>query len=215
MNLRFLALGSLMAVVSGCGGSNERNPNVGPGPVTCPAGQSFDGQQCVASVSPPPSGNPTTPTTTTTPPEPPVPTATPGPSATPVDPSLAAAAAPAVDALAKQHLPAGAKPIATLAGQFATGQMLESQIQMQSGRCYTVVGAGLPGVENLDLQLAPVSPMPNVSPILAQDSTVAPDAVIGQKPNCFKWAAPFAAPMRVIVRVSAGQGLALVRVYES
>ncbi len=215
MSARFALLGAAaLGFMAACGGSTGRESNVGPAPTTCPAGQTFDGQRCVDAPGPVPTAT-TTATTTSTAPPPPVPTVQPGTAATPVDPSLASAAAPALDALAKQHLPAGAKPIATVAGQFGAGQVLESQIQMQSGRCYTIVGAGLPGVENLDLQLAPVTPMPGMSPILAQDSSVGPQAVIGQKPNCYKWAAPFAAPMRLIVRVSAGQGLALVRVYES
>jgi hypothetical protein len=51
------------------------------------------------------------------------------------------------------------------------------------------------------------------SAILAADQTSSPEAVVGAKPNCWKWAAPFAGPIKVILRVSAGQGLAAAKVY--
>jgi hypothetical protein len=199
--------------ISACGG-NGRQSNLAPPPQQCPQGQVFDGQQCVADSGPAPTATPT-PTATATATAP-TPTVAPGPSATPLDPVAAGAVVQLLDPLAKQHAPAGAKPTAggALAGNFTQGQSLELQIQMQPGVCYTIVAAA-PTAQNVDIQIAPISPVPGMNaPVVAQDQSTGPTAVVGAKPNCFKWAAPIAGPMRVILTVSAGQGIAAAQVYE-
>ena len=70
-------------------------------------------------------------------------TSTAGPNATPLDPNAAAAATALLTPLAQQHIVAGAKPVGSaVAGQFQTGQSLTQQVQMQPGKCYTIVAAG-------------------------------------------------------------------------
>jgi hypothetical protein len=209
--------GALGTALAACGGKNGESKLAEP-PPQCPAGHVFDGQRCVPQAEPQPTATATaTATAAPTPTIPlPIPTVAPGPNATPLDPTAAAAAVQLLGPLAKQHAPAGATPVsgASLAGNFATGQSLEIQVQMQPGRCYTIVGAALPTVQNLDIQLAPM-PVPGVgAPTVAQDQTTGPTAVVGEKPNCFKWAAPFAGPMRVILSVSAGEGMAAAQVYQ-
>jgi hypothetical protein len=145
-----------------------------------------------------------------------VPTATAGSSAAPLDPTSAAGAAQAIDLLAKQQAP-GAKAVGgtLMAGNFQQGQILETTFNAQPGRCYSVVGAGLPNVQNLDLQLVAQTPLPGFgSPVLATDQTSAPNAVLAPHPNCWKWAAPVAAPLKVVMIVSAGGGIAAAQVYE-
>ncbi len=216
-------IGSLLLVplsallLGGCGGSNTKAANTGgPQAVQCPPGQVFDGRYCVTQGAPPPTatttGPPPTASTTAPPPVPPPS----GPSATPLDATSAAAATQLLAPLAAQHAPPGAKPLGpAIGGQFTQGQQLEAQIQMQPGRCYTVVGVGLPPVQELDIQLVATVPVPGLtSPVIASDQTHGPNAVLGDKPNCFKWAAPFAAPVKVVVRVSAGQGVAAAQVFE-
>ncbi len=214
-SLALIVLGATSGVAIGaCGGKNQQQQVHNPPPASCPAGQTWNGQQCVATGPTPTDTAPTATTTTTT--SSPIPTANPGPSATPLDETTAGAVVQLLDPLAKQHAPAGATrtPGGTLAGNFNQGQSLEVTIQMQPGACYTVVGAAMPTVQNLDIQLAPVTPIPGLSAILAQDQTTGPTAVTGAKPNCFKWPLPAAAPMRVILTVSAGQGMAAAQVYQ-
>ncbi len=199
-----------------CGGSDNKDPNVGqPPPVQCPPGQVYNGQYCVMSSAPPPTG-----TGTGTPPPPPTGTGTVtpppsgGPNATPLDPMAAQAATALLAGLAQQSAPPGATPVgAVIAGSFQPGQTLESQIQLEPGRCYTVVGAAVPSVQNLDIKLMPAVNIPGVAPVIASDQTVASTAVLGEQPNCYKWAAPFAAPMKVVITVSSGQGIAAAQVY--
>ena len=197
-----------------------------PQTAQCPPGQYFDGRYCVGQgTNPPPATAPTasTPATSPTSPGPtptsPVPTATPGPHATPADATVAAAATQLLGPLGTQHAPPGAKPLgAAIAGQFQQGQSLEHQIQMQPGRCYTIVGAAVPASASaveLNLQLVTMNVPVVGSPVAAQDQTTGPTAVIGAKPNCFKWAFPMAGPMRVIVTMASGQGVAAVQIYES
>ncbi len=216
-------------VAVACGG-DDKEANAAPQPVQCPPGQFFDGQFCqMASPSgaqqqpgaqqpgyqqpgaqqPAPAA--TTPMTSPVP----VATAAPGPNATPIDATMAAAATPIIQQMASQQLPAGAKPLgAPFAGQFQQGQSLEQQIQMQPGKCYTVVAAGVPPVANVDLQIVPITPLPGLMPVLAQDSDTGPTAVIGAQKNCYKWAFPAPAPMKLIMTVSSGQGVAAAQVYE-
>ena len=207
---------SCAAGVTACGGGTNQDANTGTPPgVQCPPGQVFDGRYCVTQGAPPPTATTTAPPPTATTAAPP-PSAPSGPSATPLDATAAQAAAQLMAPLAAAHAPAGARPIGSLiAGQFQQGQQLEAQIQMQPGRCYTIVGVGLPAVQNLDIELVPMVAIPGLtSPVMARDQTEGPNAVLGDKPNCFKWAAPFAAPVKVVVKVSSGQGVAAAQVYE-
>jgi hypothetical protein len=214
---------SLFAVLAlaGCGSKNQQQSNVGPGPtgqcpqnmawngqacvpVQCAANQTWNGQACVdnQSTQPPPDAG-----------------TGPGPAtgkATPLDPTAQAGAMQGLDMLAKTEAP-GMKPVpgTALSGNFQQGQTLEADFQVQPGKCYTIVGAGLPPIQNLDVQLVAQAPVPGFgSPVLAVDKTTAPTAVAGEKPNCFKWTLLPPAPMRVIVTVSAGQGVAAAQVYE-
>ncbi len=221
IDLLVAACAATLAVA--CGG-DDKEANTAPQPVQCPPGQFFDGQFCqMASPTPQPPAQqpgvqqqqptvgPTTPAISPVP----VATATPGPNATPIDATMAAAATPIIQQLAAQQLPAGAKPLgAPFAGQFQQGQSLEQQIQMQPGKCYTVVAAGVPPIANVDLQIVPITPLPGLMPVLAQDSDTGATAVIGAQKNCYKWAFPAPAPMKIIMTVSSGQGVAAAQVYE-
>ena len=137
-----------------------------------------------------------------------------GSPAQPIDPSAAAAAQPILNGLAQSEAP-GAKPVGgVMAGNFQQGQVLESQVQMQPGKCYTVVAAGLPPVTEVDLQMVLTTPLAGMAPQLAVDKDTGAQAVIGRKPNCYKWAAPIGAPVKVIMTVTGGSGLAAAQVYE-
>lgn len=213
----------IAALALGCGG-DEKEANMAPQPVQCPPGQFFDGQFCQYQNQPPPAPAPApAPTTapapsaaqtgTTQTPVGGVHTSQAGPNATPLDPNAAAAATALLTPLAQQHMVAGAKPVGSaIAGQFQTGQSLQQQIQMQPGKCYTIVAAGVPPVSEVNIQLTPA--LPGLSLTAAADQDTGPTAVIGKKPNCFKWALPAAGPMNLIVSVAAGSGIAAAQVFE-
>jgi hypothetical protein len=122
---------------------------------------------------------------------------------------------PVINELAKQHTVAGAKPVGSVVvGNFAAGQTLETQLQLQPGKCYTVVASSLPPVQELQVQFVALVPIPNMQPVLAQDQDTGLTAVLGKKPNCFKWALPIAGPVKLVMQVTAGTGLAAAQVYE-
>jgi hypothetical protein len=218
-------LALLALALPACGGDDKKSANTGqPGQSQCPPGQYFDGQFCQMQAGAQPGTMPgataavpvaaapgAMPAATAAPL--PVATANAGPTATPLDPSAAAAATQLLGPLAQQNAP-GAKPIGSaIAGQFQQGQTLEGQVQMQANKCYTVIGVGLPPVQNLDIQLAPFVPIAGLpAAVVAQDQTVGPQAIIGEKQSCYRSLLPM--PMKVIVTVSQGSGVAAVQVYE-
>lgn len=214
----------IAAIGSGCGG-DEKEANMAPQPVQCPPGQFFDGQFCQHQNAPPPTAAPpaTAPPANTPPPAAqsgttntpggPVHTSQAGPNATPLDPNAAAAATALLTPLAQQHMVAGSKAVGSaVAGQFQQGQSLQQQIQMQPGKCYTIVAAGAPPVSEVNIQLTPAIPGINITAAADQDTGAT--AVIGKKPNCFKWALPAPGPMNLILSVAGGSGVAAAQVFE-
>jgi hypothetical protein len=208
-------------VAVGCGGDKE--PANSAQASQCPSGQYFDGRFCqnlqpASGATPAPGAQPGTAAPGTGAPAPtlPVATAAVGSPATPLDATAASAATQLLGALATQHAMAGAKPVGpALAGNFQQGQQLEAQVQMNPGKCYTVVGAGVPTIQNLDIQLVPAISIPGLpAAVAAADQSQGPTAVVGEKPNCFKWALPVGGTMKVVMSVSAGQGVAAAQVYE-
>jgi hypothetical protein len=122
---------------------------------------------------------------------------------------------PILNELAKKETVAGAKAVGTaMVGNFQTGSVLETQVQLQPNKCYTVVATSLPPVSELNVQLVAVAPIPGLAPVLAADSDTGPSAVLGRKPNCYKWALPLAAPAKVVLTVAGGSGLAAAQLYE-
>ncbi len=209
-----------LSALSACGGDDKSSLVGQPATSQCAPGQYFDGRTCqsqtgttapVATVTP---GAPAA-TAATTPsalPGLPVATTTAGPTATPIDPSVAQAVTSAIAPLAAAAAAPGAKAVgAAIAGNFTQGQSLEQTVQMNPGKCYTIVGVGAPTVQNLDIQL-----VPSIGPglVMAADSTVGSNAILGQQPNCFKWALPMGGTMKVVITVSQGQGMAAAQVFE-
>ncbi|HEX3775366.1 MAG TPA: hypothetical protein VHV51_12935 [Polyangiaceae bacterium] len=215
-----------MSAVVGCGG-DDKNSNVGqPGATQCPPGQYFDGRICQSQTGAPvatvpgaapagtvPGAAPTAPAAI---PGLPVATASSGPTATPLDPATAATVTTLIGPLAASAAAPGAKPVgAAIAGNFTQGQTLEQTIQMNPGKCYTIVGVGAPTIQNLDIALVPSIGIPGLpAAIVASDSTVSSQAIVGQQPNCYKWALPMGGTMKVVMTVSQGQGMAAAQVFE-
>lgn len=130
-----------------------------------------------------------------------------------IDPAAASILQPALNELAKAHVVAGSKPLGSpIAGNFQTGQSLETTIQLQPPKCYSVVATSLPPVTDLNAQLVAATPLPNFPLVLAIDDGSGPTAVVGKKPNCYKPLIP--APAKVVIQVVAGSGLAAAQVYE-
>jgi len=213
-----VALGAL----SGCGGDDKQSVVGQPTATQCAPGQYFDGRICQSQTGTAPAA--TTPVATapaaTTPAAipglPGVATTSSGPAATPLDPATAQVVTSLIAPLAATAAAPGAKAVgAAIAGNFAQGQSLEQTVQMNPGKCYTIVGAGVPTIQNLDIQLVPSIAIPGLpAAVVAADSSQGSTAIVGQQPNCYKWALPMGGTMKVVVTVSAGQGMAAAQVFE-
>ena len=210
------AFATASAMLWACGGDDKQAQN--PQQQQCPQGQYFDGQFCQnmqgqQQQQPPPAQT----ATTAPPPTSPIPvaTATAGAPAQQADAATATAATALLTPLAKQHAP-GAKPLGTaVAGNFQQGQSLETTVQMSPGKCYTVVGVGMPPITDLDIQLVPTAAIPGLpAAVIAADNSAGAQAIVAGAPNCFKWALPLGAPVKMIVTAKAGSGVAAAQVYE-
>ena len=221
-SISFLLLSGL-GLLTACGGDDKTAQTGQPTAVQCPPGQIYDGRLCQTVGATPGAAPATTAPATTAPATtapatgiPGVATTASGPTATPLDPTAAQAATQLIAPLGAQHAPAGAKPVGSaIAGNFQQGQTLEAQVQMNPGKCYTVVGVGLPPVANLDISLVPALPLPGLPAVtMAADNTVASTSIVGDKPNCFKWAFPMSGMVKVVMTVSQGSGVAAAQVFE-
>ncbi len=132
---------------------------------------------------------------------------------TEVDAAAAAAAQPIITAMSQGSVPAGAKPLgAVIAANCQAGGRISKPIQMQPGKCYTVVGAGV-GVTELNMELKTVA-VGGMAPVVSQDQETGSQAVIGKQPNCYKWAWPMGGTMTVDIIAAAGSGMVGAQVYE-
>lgn len=156
--------------------------------------------------------------TTTPPPATTTPTGTTGAAAgspaTPLAPAAAAVAQPIIQALAASEVPGMQPDGSSFAGQFQEGQILEQPVNIQAGKCYSVIAGGM-GITQLDVQLV-IQPMPQLpAQVLAQSSPgQGGTAVLGGKGNgCFKNPLPVGGPGKVIVKATKGAGVAAAQVY--
>ena len=100
----------------------------------------------------------------------------------------------------------------TIAGQFAEGQTLEQPVQLLPGKCYTVLAVGA-GIQEMDIQLIAVTPLPNIAGPLAQDTGGGASASLGGRGNCFKWTWPVGINAKYVLRATRGQGIAAGQFY--
>jgi hypothetical protein len=139
-----------------------------------------------------------------------------GPIAQRLDAAAAAAIEPMIEALVKDNVQAGAKPVGdVLVGNFTQGQTLDMPIQLQPNKCYTVVATGLPPVTEVNVQLQLTTVIPGMAPVLAVDQDNGATAVLGKKTACYRWMfGVIPAPGKVVVQVMGGSGVVAARAYE-
>ncbi|NUP07161.1 MAG: hypothetical protein HOW73_13990 [Polyangiaceae bacterium] len=130
-----------------------------------------------------------------------------------IDPSLATVATVPLMQLQLQHAPGMAKEGPVLAGNFQEGQSLEQSVQLMPNKCYTIIGTGA-GIQELDIQLVLLTPLPGQSPTLAQDNAQGgATSVVAGGGNCFRWQAPFGANAKWVMTSTRGSGVAAGQLY--
>ena len=101
-----------------------------------------------------------------------------------------------------------------IGGMLAEGGALTQEFTLMPGKCYTILGQGLPPVAELDMQLLAKPLMPSLPPaVLAADQTQGPSASIGSGKNCYKNPFPVAAPVILTLKATKGNGPAGAQVY--
>jgi hypothetical protein len=114
---------------------------------------------------------------------------------------------------------------ATVCNVVPEGQSASSQVFMlQQGFCYTILGASLPGVTELDMQLdldlagggavPPALAALNIKPLLMTDTEQGPNGAMGAKQSCYQWAFPIPAAVRVTLKSRTGAGPVAAQVYK-
>ena len=90
-------------------------------------------------------------------------------------------------------------------GVVEEGGTVEQTIMLDSGRCYSVLAMGSPGVTELDIQIQakPGLPVPLPGPIVAVDSTTGAEAAVSP---CWKNPFPLSFPAVVVLKATRGKG---------
>jgi hypothetical protein len=124
---------------------------------------------------------------------------------------MAAMLTPGLQAIAASDAQGMSADGQSFAGQFQEGQTLEQAINIQAGKCYTIVAMGA-GIQQLDIQLvAQQAPLPAV--VLAQSNTTGAQASLGGKGQCFRNPLPIGGPGKVVIKATRGAGMAAAQVF--
>ncbi len=123
----------------------------------------------------------------------------------------AAMLTPALQAIAMSDAQGMSPDGQAFAGQFQAGQTMEQPINIQAGKCYTIVAVGA-GITQLDITLvAQQAPLPPVT--LAQSNTQGSNASLGGKGQCFRNPLPIGGPGKIILKATTGAGMAAAQVF--
>jgi hypothetical protein len=100
-------------------------------------------------------------------------------------------------------------------GNLTEGQTVEGQAMFMPGKCYTVIGTSMPGVQELDVQVNWVTILPTLSPVIAMDNMTGPQATVAASPNCYKVPpiVMIGTPVKIIVKATKGSGPAGAQLY--
>lgn len=91
------------------------------------------------------------------------------------------------------------------------GQHGTASVQIPSGKCVTIVGFSMLGVQAYAIRLQAAAPMSPIPPM--EGVTNGAGASIGAAPNCIRNPLPMAIPAQVDVEIKAGQGQVGVQVF--
>jgi hypothetical protein len=113
---------------------------------------------------------------------------------------------------AQQQAPGMNREGNVAAANFQEGQTMEEAVNLQPGKCYTVLAVGA-GVAEVDISLQLTTPVPGMNPALAQDSGSGQQAALGGGGNCYKWPWPVAGQAKYVIKATRGAGLVAGQLY--
>jgi hypothetical protein len=116
-----------------------------------------------------------------------------------------------IKSMAQQQAP-GMKPEGgVIKTTLAPGAHGEGTVTLRPGKCYTIIGFGNLGVQQLAIRLVPPPPLPPQP--LFEGVTNGPTATIGAKDQCIRSPSPVATPLKVDIEMKQGQGQVGVQAY--
>jgi hypothetical protein len=90
------------------------------------------------------------------------------------------------------------------------GESRDLPVMLLPKKCYTVIGIGLDGIEDLDLQI--VAKPPNMPPMpIAARQIAGREPVIAAAPRCFKNPSPLPVAVTLMVKALRGSGRAIAQ----
>jgi len=113
---------------------------------------------------------------------------------------------------ASQNAP-GMQPVGSMVKlTLQQGETSEGQFQLQPGKCYTLVGAAMPGV--IETAIKVTMPAPLTTQVLGQNAAGPnPMPVVWGGGNCYKTPSPIAMPVRLEVTMKQGAGTIGIQPY--
>jgi hypothetical protein len=96
-------------------------------------------------------------------------------------------------------------------------------IMLQPGYCYTFLGQALPNVTEIDMKLVldtvagglpPALAAMAGNPLLLQDTLSGNVTSMGTKNDCYKWALPAGAPVKLVLKARTGSGPIAAQIYK-
>jgi hypothetical protein len=138
----------------------------------------------------------------------------PAPASNPaVDQAIAAGVAMALKPRAASEAKGMKEDGGPIAGMLSEGGSIDRDLSLLPGKCYTILGTGMPPVTQVDLKLTLKVALPMLPPgVLAQSSTTGLNSSIGAGKNCYKTIGPVAIP--VVLSISGkGSGAVGAQVY--
>src|SRR5262249_12305322 len=149
----------------------------------------------------------------------------PTPASGPCDGTMTLAVTNMIQARAAADAPKMQPEGTVVCGVVPEGQTFSSPtIMLQPGFCYTVIGQAVPNVTDLDMQLEldlagggslpPALQSLQLKPVLAVDTDNGPTSTIGAKQNCYQWAFPIPAAVKITLKARTGAGPVAAQLYK-
>ncbi len=100
-----------------------------------------------------------------------------------------------------------------IAGKLGAGDLVEQEIRLAPGRCYTLIAVGGDGITELDAEILRMSPVRGKGDTLAADTATGNMAIVGGGGACFTYDGKTPTAARFVLRARAGSGVAVSQLY--
>lgn len=100
-----------------------------------------------------------------------------------------------------------------IAGKLGPGELVEQEIRLAPGRCYTLIAVGGEGITELDAEIQRLNPVRGKGDALATDAATGNIAIVGGGGSCFTFDGKTPSAARFVLRARSGSGVAVSQLY--